>query len=152
MKLIGNKIRNIALILAILFSIVVCTSSCFPGLSDWVYYGLPNGLEIWRCNSESIECTRAGGSGIILESYITAFCYNENYAGFKHVPYDYTTSDLWIEDVDLSNPDYYLYDAATDTLYGPYTPDEYDEQLEILNISEIGEWIPTVPRPDGAVS
>lgn len=140
------------IIIALLFTILL--GGC--GLSDWTYDDFPNGYAIWRVNVNSIHLVKnsAKYSGKpIVKRYTLAFCSNDRYIGLKCVP-NSSPFDLehrfHISEADTSNPEYYLVDTTTDAVYGPYTPEEYEEQLSDLAVGVMSEWIPTVPAPDGA--
>ncbi len=145
------KHRTIKLLL--LSGVVLCTmmfSSC--GVSDWIY-DLPNDYSIWRINVNDIalikEVDELGEKA--LDRYIIEFCYNDAFVGIKrlsineNIPYQ----DVEIEKLDKSNPDYYLVDTTADYILGPYTADEYNIQIETLEIDDMCDWIKTVPRPKG---
>ena len=46
-----------------------------------------------------------------------------------------------IEDMDASNPSYYLVDTVNDVVMGPYTAEEYENQIEALKIDTMCDWI-----------
>lgn len=122
------------------------------GMGDWTYDRLPNGYEIWRLNSRDIQLVKDGGSTRILDRYILEFCYNDSYIGIKHISSDEMLSQgqAGIANMDTSNPEYYLIDTQIDAVFGPYTADDYQNQIAILQIQDLCGWIPTVPTPDGA--
>lgn len=122
------------------------------GMGDWAYDRLPNGYEIWRLNSSNIQVVKESGSIIILDGYVLEFCCNDSYIGIKHISTDEMISQKQADtkDLDTSNPEYYLIDAQNDAVYGPFTANDYQNQLEICQIQNMCDWIPTVPAPDGA--
>ncbi len=89
---------------------------------------------------------------IVIDRYVQAFCYNDRYIGLEHLRelVDPEEPDELYPELDTSNPEYYLIDSEQDVIYGLYTKDEYMKQMKELHISEMGEWIPTVPKPEGA--
>ena len=133
---------------------VFALTSCFAGLQDWIYDKLPNGYEIWRINSQDIALVKRNGdsTNIKMERYILEFCYNDSYIGIKRLMIDEDISyqNVKIEDMDKSNPSYYLVDALNDVIMGPYTVGEYEEQIEAMEIEVMCDWIKTVPKPEGA--
>lgn len=143
--------RDVLLIGALILTLML--TSC-GGLQDWIYDKLPNGYEIWRVNSQDIGlCKREGDSTELkIDRYITAFCYNDSYIGIQRLMIDESIpyADVNIEEMDQSNPSYYLVDAANDLIMGPYTAEEYDDQIKALNIQALCDWIKTVPKPEGA--
>jgi len=146
----GNKIKFVSLMMLAIGMFM----SCLPGVDDWIYDKLPNGYEIWYVNSQDIEVGKRTGSKTnrIINRYVLEFCYNESYIGIKRLPVDESLSyhDVVIEELDASNPSYYLIDAENDMIHGPYTVEEYTEQLETLHIENLCDWIKTVPKPAGA--
>lgn len=133
--------------------VMLMTTSC-QGLQDWSYDKLPNGYEIWHINSQDIQLIKRDGDRTDrkLNRYILEFCYNDSYIGIKrlmiddNIPYQ----DVNIEEMDTSNPSYYLVDAVNDVIMGPYTVEEYANQIEALKIETMCNWIKTVPKPEGA--
>lgn len=122
------------------------------GMGDWAYDQLPNGYEIWRLNSSNIQLVKDGGSTIILDGYILEFCDNDSYIGIKYISTDEMISQgqAGVENMDTSNPEYYLIGSQNDAVFGPFTADDYQNQLEIHQIHDMCDWIPTVPTPKGA--
>ena len=64
----------------------------------------------------------------------------------ESIPYQ----DVDIETMDHSNPSYYLVDTLEDKVMGPYTAEEYDDQIKEMGVETMCDWIKTVPKPDGA--
>lgn len=145
------KHRTIKLLIfgGIVFCIMML-SSC--GVSDWIY-DLPNGYSIWRINVNDIALIKETdeSSKNALDRYILEFCYNDAFVGIKRLSIDENVSyqDVNIENLDKSNPDYYLVDTTSDFVLGPYTEEEYYIQIETLEIDDMCGWIKTVPRPKG---
>lgn len=121
------------------------------GMGDWVYDRLPNGYEIWRLNSSNIQVVKGNGT-TILDGYVLEFCYNESFIGIKHTSTDEMNSQrqAGTKNMDMLNPEYYLIDAQNDAVYGPWTADDYQKQLETRQVRDMCSWISTVPAPDGA--
>lgn len=133
--------------------VMLMTTSC-QGLQDWSYDKLPNGYEIWHINSQDIQLIKRDGDRTDrkLNRYILEFCYNDSYIGLKRLMIDENIpyQDVNIEEMDTSNPSYYLVDAVNDVIMGPYTVEEYADQIEALKIETMCNWIKTVPKPEGA--
>lgn len=145
----GNKL--IALI-GILILIVILTS-CGAGWQDWEYDHLPNDYEIWRINSEDIVLMKNKGSTErVINRYILEFCYNDSYIGIKKIMVDENIPyhEVYIEELDATNPSYFLVDTVNDTVMGPYTSEEYTIKIKDLEIESMCDWIKTVPKPQGA--
>ena len=145
----GSRItRLIALLIAMLM-----LTSC-QAFQDWTYDKLPNGYEIVRINSEDIELEKVDGdwSYIKIDRYILEFCYNDSYIGIKRLMIDENLPyrEAHIEDMDASNFSYYLVDTVNDVVMGPYTAEEYENQIEALKVDAMCDWIKTVPMPEGA--
>ncbi len=112
---------------------------------DWSYE-LPNDYAIWRINSRRIVVGIEKGSSLdaVLDRYICAFCYNGDYIGLQCVD---VPEDLK-EEIDTSNPDYYLIDMGSRTVGGPMTLEAYQKAVQA--IADMTDWISTVPAPAGA--
>ena len=142
MKQNGNKF------LSLLLAVMICFTSCTM-TGDWCYRLLPGDYEVLRINSTEIDLVQDGGYVI---RYVIAFCYNESFIGVQQPEFDKESNDdLDIREMDWSNPNYYLVDAANEAVYGPYTATEYEDQLKKLNITDMCEWISTNTKPKGAV-
>lgn len=143
--------KIVSTILVLICVLLMC--SC--GLSDWTYDNLPGGYEIWRVNSNHIELIKpdeySGGQRRRIDQYVLEFCSNETYIGAMCRPY-IKVEESKQEDFDLYDAkiSYYLVDTSTDTIYGPYTLDEYEKRIEELGIKNLSEWIKTYPKPEGA--
>lgn len=149
-------IRLIVLIIAILIALLtaILMLAFSQAFQDWTYDKLPNGYEIVHVNSEDIELDKADGDSldIKIDRYILEFCYNDSYIGIKRLMVDENLpyQEAHIEDMDASNPSYYLVDTVNDVVMGPYTAEEYENQIEALKIDTMCDWIKTVPMPEGA--
>lgn len=136
-----------------LLIVMIMSTSC-QGLQDWSYDQLPNGYEIWHINSQDIQLIKrdVDRTDRKLNRYISEFCYNDSYIGIKRLMIDESIpyQDVHIEEMDTSNPSYYLVDAENDVIMGPYTAEEYANQIEALKIETMCNWIKTVPKPEGA--
>lgn len=153
----GSRIiRLIVLIIAILIALLtaILMLAFSQAFQDWTYDKLPNGYEIWRINSEDISLIKTDGdsSDLRIDRYILEFCYNDSYIGIKRLMIDENLpyQEAHIEDMDASNPSYYLVDTVNDVVMGPYTAEEYENQIIALKIDTMCDWIKTVPMPEGA--
>lgn len=153
----GSRIiRLIVLIIAILIALLtaILMLAFSQAFQDWTYDKLPNGYEIVHVNSEDIELDKADGDSldIKIDRYILEFCYNDSYIGIKRLMIDENLpyQEAHIEDMDASNPSYYLVDTVNDVVMGPYTAEEYENKIEALKIDTMCDWIKTVPMPEGA--
>ena len=153
----GSRIiRLIVLIIAILIALLIAILmlAFSQAFQDWTYDKLPNGYEIWRINSEDISLLKTDGdsSDLRIDRYILEFCYNDSYIGIKRLMIDENLpyQEAHIEDMDPSNFSYYLVDTVNDVVMGPYTAEEYENQIEALKIDTMCDWIKTVPKPEGA--
>lgn len=126
------------------------------GPDDWAYTLLPGDYEIWRVNSQTIVFGKVNASGSlqhVVDSYILEFSYNDIFIGLKQISLD-SAIHYENEDILKTKPDahFYLVDATQEIVYGPYTEAEYLQQLQTLHTGPLGEWISTIPRPEGATS
>ena len=151
-RIIRLIVLIIAILIALLMAILMLAFS--QAFQDWTYDKLPNGYEIVHVNSEDIELDKADGDSldIKIDRYILEFCYNDSYIGIKRLMIDENLpyQEAHIEDMDASNPSYYLVDTVNDVVMGPYTAEEYENQTEALKIDTMCDWIKTVPMPEGA--
>ena len=132
--------RLAAALLLCLFAAAL--AGCGPGLSDWSY-DLPNGYAIWRSNSMTINLGKKTSDYSMenrIDSYISAFCYDERYVCVKRL----RSRD------DPNAAVFYAVDTLEDSVFGPFTADELAEKMKELDTALPGEWIQTVPRPKGA--
>lgn len=144
-----SQLKMLLIIAIFIFFLSAC------GLSDWSYNKIPNGYEVWHFSSGDIKLVYEDGK-IVIEKFVLAFCYNDKYIGVQQIPLKENDEHIssWEEiqkEYDLSDPEYYIIDSETDSIYGPYTQSEYIKQIEILNICELCEWIKTQPPPEDAV-
>lgn len=151
----GSRIiRLIVLIIAILIALLIAILmlAFSQAFQDWTYDKLPNGYVIDRVNSENIRLNKGDSSDLRIDRYILEFCYNDSYIGIKRLMIDENLpyQEAHIEDMDASNPSYYLVDTVNDVVMGPYTAEEYENQIEALKIDTMCDWIKTVPMPEGA--
>lgn len=130
--------------------IILCANASACGLTDWGY-ALPNDYAVLSANSYSITIggpERPAGNSwpIVIENYVTAFCFNERYVGAKQVPIDREKVDL--EDFDKAvktgETVYYIVDTETQQVYGPWaTEEEYLQKCTDLQITGLCDWIST---------
>lgn len=122
-----------------------------PAFTDWEYNDLPNDYAISRVNVQNIQLNKES-DGLyrkVVDKFIIAFCYNSRYIALQRVPIDNTNTEMFdVEKIYASNPEYYLIDSETDTVYGPLTIKEYEEQIINLHIENMCEWISTDANPN----
>lgn len=117
--------------------------------NDWSYK-LPNKYEINHINSREIICGKREtehSSSIIIDRYVTEFCFSNQFVSLKcvDVPQDLS------EEINRSDPDYYIIDTVNNATYGPFDERRYSEEIEELNVTGLSAWVKTYPRPEGAV-
>lgn len=136
----------IVLLICMFFLLTGCA-----GLSDWDYGEIPGDYIIVRCNSQHIYLCKDEGSGgpILIKETVVAFCYNTKFIGLQRVPTT-TFAEFDPEEVYASEAEFYLVDAETREIYGPLTEEAYNSKLVSLGVSDMGEWITTRTKPDGA--
>lgn len=152
---INRQIFNKIFVIFVITVFVLVLTAC-PAFSDWYYDELPNDYEICHINTNTIIIQKGHlNSGDVVDAafnrYIVEFCSNDLYIGFKLLPEGVRQNEMdTTEEVDTSNLEHYLINSQTDEVYGPYTAEEYEEQIEVLNVGVMEEWIKTVPKPDDA--
>ena len=143
-----NMLKRCSILL--ILALVLCGCA---GLSDWSYDQLPGDYEIWRVNSQNIVLGQRDGSTLIhaVDSYIAAFSCNGRFIAVQRLNVDNLEilPGTSIRELGLE-PEYWLIDAWNHAAYGPFTADEYREQLTLLDIGALPGWTDTVPAPDGA--
>lgn len=164
MKKILLIIGIVLLCIALLFIFLrICDNALLTGIlllsggpGDWSYTQLPGDYEIWRVNSQTIVFGKENTTGslqTVVDSFILEFCCNDTFIGLKQVSLD---PDLLYENEDIlkTEPDanFYLIDGPQELVYGPYTQEEYLQQLQLLQTGPLGDWISTIPQPEGAAS
>lgn len=140
MQLSGRKITCLILIIVSL----TCFTAC-PALTDWEYK-LPNNYKVVHINIDDIHLSKERPSGnggdAIVGRFILEFCNNDRYVGVKRVS-DEGYDSFDIDEADLTKLEYYIVDTLEDAVYGPFTEEEYNEQLSVLQINDLGDWIKT---------
>ncbi len=156
-----HRVVAIAVAAAVLGFLIFGSSCSLIMSSNWNPRGdwelpLCNGYYIFRTSSRDICVVHERDNykdsfEDIIDSYITCFRYNSRYIAVRRlVVADRALLDD-IQSVDTEAADYYLIDAETDTIYGPFTEKEdFERTCEEQNVGDLGEWIPTVPAPEGA--
>lgn len=140
------------MMLVLLLILPLMLAGC-PGLSDWAYDKLPGKYAIWRINSQDIQLVKEDASSgePIVGRYIIAFCYDDRYIGVQRVPLEQEYDEVVdIETIDTSNPEFYLVDTETDSIYGPWTYTEYSNGIINFGVTGMCEWIYTSLTPKGA--
>ena len=140
------KKKYLAIVMVVIFTLLC--SSCFgPGMNDW-HYDLPNGYEIVHVSSHNIICVNRNQTGntTIVDAQVSEFCFNDRYVGLKRVDvYDIH------EEIDYSNPVYYLVDTLKGRVYGALSEEEYISRIDYFDVENMCEWMATKPAPEGAV-
>ena len=117
--------------------------------NDWSY-SLPNGYAIWHINSHKIICVKQNtlyDASSVVDEFVLEFCYNDVFVCLKCVEIS-NEINAGIED---SNLFYYILNTEDNNIYGKLTEEEYLLNLQELLITDLSDWIPTNPRPNGAV-
>ena len=148
---LGGKLAGLVAVLLVVLLLRGC-----PGVDDWAYDKLPNGYEIVHINVVEINLLKREGESMrkMVDQHITKFCSNDVYIGIERLPVDdsITNASECIEKMNNSTPEYFLVDTVNDVVMGPYTAEAYEKQVKDLGIEGLGDWIATVPRPEGAYS
>ena len=151
---LGGKLAGLVAVLLVVLWLLLLR--CSPGMNDWIYDELPNEYEIGHINSIEINLLKRDGEStrIRVDQHITKFCSNDVYIGIERLPVDdsITNASERIEKMNNSTPEYFLVDTVNDVVMGPYTAEAYEKQVKDLGIEGLGDWIATVPRPEGAYS
>ena len=119
---------------------------------DW-NYELCEDYHIFRVNSSTIELTKKdnGLYLIVVEEYITRFCYNDDYIAVRRllIPQHAMFDDIMQMDFDQAK--YYLINAHSGEVFGPFaTQEEFETICSEQKTGSLGEWINTYPAPEGA--
>ena len=144
MKRLGGN-----LFLGVWICLLVLTLTGCPGLSDWEYNDLPGNYSIIKVNSQDIQFGKryAGSYSMLIDRYVVKFCNDSQYVGLQRIPintpYDERFDIAELQDV---KPEYYLIDSATDTIYGPWSENEYYDYVEQHNILKNCQWVSTDVR------
>lgn len=152
-----------AVVLLVLLLALLCTScvrmllmnSNWNPQGDWLLQTCGD-YYILRTNSRNIIVGRAHNEqadsfDIILESYITCFQYNSRYLAVRRLVVENRELLDDIQSLDTDAADYYLIDTETGEVYGSFVEKaEFEQACAEQSVGNLGEWIPTVPVPDGA--
>ena len=156
-----HRVVAIAVVAAVLGFLIFGSSCSLIMSSNWNPRGdwelpLCNGYYIFRTSSRNICVVHERDNykdlfENVIDAYITCFQYNSRYIAVRRlVVADRALLDD-IQSVDTEAADYYLIDAETDTIYGPFTEKEdFERTCEEQNVVDLGESISTVPAPEGA--
>lgn len=146
---------TLAIISLLLFSACSLDSLNWNPQGDW-RFALCNDYYISRNNSSNILLGIEVNKEVhvlnrIIGTYISEFCYNERYIAVKQLE---KPTDEQLENIQAlyqEAPDYYLVDTQTEAIYGPFAEKEdFERACKEQNVGDLGEWIPTVPAPEGA--
>lgn len=134
-------------ILLLLMFCTVFLCGC-PIVTEWDY-ALGNDYLISYWNSNKIICvkqTDENSYSRIVDDYVAKFCYNSEFVCLECIKAPEDIS----EELDFSNPEFYIANMKTDQVFGPYTDSQYEMQLTQLHIINLCDWIDTTPMPDDA--
>lgn len=113
-----------------------------PAFSDWEYE-LPNNYVIFKVNSQCIVLSKYQEHSYdrVIDAFILEFCYNDVYIGLKRLPWDFTEHSqlLDLENYESGTIKYYIVNSENDTIYGPYTEEEFNNQCGTLEITDLCE-------------
>lgn len=144
----GNPMRTIIIFFTVVYLALTLLSGC-GGMGDWAYDKLPSDYWIARLNAQDIQLVRGTNGMTVVGRYIIAFSYNARYIGLKRVSMeDSNNGPENMETLDTSQPEFYLIDTLSNSVYGPLTEDEYKENTS--KIDDMSEWISTDAAPPGA--
>ena len=146
-----HRVVAIVAVAAVLGLLIFGSSCSLIMSSNWNPRGdwelpLCNGYYIFRTSSRDICVVHERDNykdsfEDIIDSYITCFRYNSRYIAVRRL----VVADRALLD------DIQSVDAETDTIYGPFAEKEdFERTCEEQNVGDLGEWIPTVPAPEGA--
>ena len=123
----------------------VCGPVSEVGNGDWAVR-FNNDYAIWHVSSDCIILGKEDDShsslSHVIDSYISAFRYNENYIIVERLAEGKNKKDI---------KEYYVIDTVCDKIHGPYT--EKTLEVVILNkqLGALSDWVPTSPKPAEAV-
>lgn len=152
----GDSMKKVYFILALILVMTLITS-CGAGMSDWKLI-LPNNYEMWHINSkeiiigykdtESSLTTGRDGTTIGIKADVVEVCFNDRYVGAKQID---VQQDLK-QEIDTSNPRYYLLDTLKREVYGPFTTiNQFNKKCSELGVYHLSKWEKTRPAPRKAV-
>ena len=136
-----------------IFQILLCVCA-FIGCgvktikNDWSYE-FPHEYFLWHINSRKIVFGKKQTENSIkniVEDHVIRFCYNDQYVCLQCVE----VSENVLEEIDESNPKFYVIDLLNETVDGPLEKNEYEKKLNVLYVDNLSMWIPTKPKPEGA--
>ena len=145
------------LVLGIFFFSIITLLFMFScgGTGDWTYNDLPNNYAIARFNSKDINFGVEHGENSyqkIVDRYIVAFCYDSRYICLQRINMDLIPNDeqIDIEKYSESDLEYYIVDSISGTVHGPLSKTEFDDSLSLIQITDMCDWIKTIPKPENA--
>ena len=85
-------------------------------------------------------------SHIIIENYITEFCYNNRWIAVKRVDIpEQVIQSRNLKNVNLDDVEYYLLDTYNNKLKSHMNEEEFKNYIKEKEIKDLCEWIPTFP-------
>jgi len=142
-----KKSMLVMCLILVVFTGVACSVQSINN-NDWSY-DLPNKYAIWHVNSRKIVCGKKETEHSIrhvVEEYVLQFCYDEQYIFLECVE----ISEDSMEEIDSSNPIYYIINNINDEVNGPFSETEFGEKQKSLQTDKVSTWIKTKPKPEGA--
>lgn len=118
------------------------------GNNDWGV-NFNNDYAIWRINSERIcfgKKETPYSMRYVVDSYISAFCYNEKYVVLECFPEGKESQNS--ED---AKREYYIMDLENEKLLGPYDDSEIETNISNIDLGILSDWVSTSPIPKEAV-
>ena len=151
-----HPIRRLVVSVLIFLTFFLC--SCSPTCLNWNPQGdwdyeLCHDYYIMRINSTEIALYIANGVSFsdVVDSYITSFCYNDDYIAVRRLKVGQDAMFEEIMDMDFEQAAFYLVNAQNHTVFGPILEKaEFDYVCKEQHVGQLGEWINTYPAPEGA--
>ena len=124
------------------------------GAGDWTYDALPKNYEVWRVNSLDMVIGQREDSGLThsVEGYVNKFCYNDDFIAVQilHLDRSLSAQEQKLFIARAENSEFWLIDANTDEVFGPYDFSGFGEICTEKNVGELCEWISTATAPEGS--
>ena len=122
-----------------------------PKIEKWTYDLLPNDYAIKKTSETDVVLGKyidglfeieRDNKKIGIEDYIAEFKYGNNYISLKCL--EPKKNEVKVK--------FYIIDTKDEYIYGPYQDEEtYNKVAEKIVEEELGDWIKTISKPDGAI-
>ena len=147
----ANKRGFFSAVVLSLVMLLVLAGCLFPGQGEWEY-DLPNDYGVIMINSYNyVIVDRRSDNGFEVENLVLSFCHNDRFVCVQRiVPEDQHHATR--EERRTKEPEFFIIDTAERVRYGPFDEAGFEEQCEILSITDLGEWKRTDSMPEGAVN